>query len=94
MKMAEMVVKAGKKCYICTYPNLLYPSGSGGCVTDYSIGILNIAIKQSGLGGKCSVISVTDDVSHDNVDASGYHLTKKGYKKLAEFIHDYIKQHG
>ena len=94
MKMAEMVVKAGKKCYICTYPNLLYPSGSGGCVTDYSIGILNNAIKQSGLGGKCTIISVTDDVSHDNVDASRYHLTKKGYKKLAEFIHDYIEQHG
>ena len=94
MKMAEMVVKAGKKCYICTYPKLIYPSGNNGCVTAQSITTLNTAISQSGFGGKCSVILVSDDVSYNNVDASKYHLTKKGYKKLAEFIHNYIKQHG
>lgn len=92
MRMAEMVVKAGKKCYICTYPKLIYPSGNKGCVTKQSITKLNDAIMQSGLGGKCTIILVTDDVSYGNVN--GFHLTKKGYNKLADFIHNWINKYG
>lgn len=89
-KIAKEVTNAGKKCYICTYPKLTYPSGTKNCVTAYSIGMLNGAISLCELKGDSTVIVVDDSISNNNITNDGYHL--KDYSKLADFIHKKIEQ--
>lgn len=90
--IGKRVSSAKKKCYICTYPTLKYPSGENYCVTEFSVNVLNTAINDGGKNGLYNVITVPDSVTNGNVD--GFHLTQNGYKKVADYIHNWIKKNG
>lgn len=91
-QIGKRVSSAKKKCYICTYPTLKYPSGENYCVTEFSVNVLNTAINDGGKNGLYKVITVPDSVTNGNVD--GFHLTQNGYKKVADYIHNWIKKNG